>query len=343
MERIEQRAEIAEILDRPERVFRYQDRLHGTITIDEPVLCDLIETHPFQRLAGVGQLGHREAFREVLGVEPHNRFEHSLGVWHLLKKHGAPLDEQVGGLLHDLSHGTFSHSIDFLQNTTEHSESHEELLPLLSEASEVSEVLASYGLTIDEVIDDEKHPLKERSLPDLCADRIDYILRDGLAAGLITKAECSRILGQIFVTPDNHWVLGSRYDGEQFADLLHTLNHCFYISPESFSIHRATTDCLSDALAKEYITETDLYVCSDDELLRKIDEAASSDQALKQLREKMNRPTETEWSSVTSITHKSRVVDPWCLHDGKIARLSEIDREWRHMVEEETPAKVASF
>ena len=50
--------------------------------------------------------------------------------------------------------------------------------------SEIPNILERYGFNLDYILDDKNFPLKERSLPDLCADRIDYAFNaDGGAVG----------------------------------------------------------------------------------------------------------------------------------------------------------------
>ena len=64
------------------------------------------------------------------------RFEHSLGVFALLRRLRAPRREQVAGLLHDISHTAFSHAVDFVF-TSEEQDHHEQLKPLMLERPDV--------------------------------------------------------------------------------------------------------------------------------------------------------------------------------------------------------------
>ena len=45
---------------------------------------------------------------KALGEPSYTRFEHSLGVYALLKKYRASRAEQIAGLLHDVSHSLFT-------------------------------------------------------------------------------------------------------------------------------------------------------------------------------------------------------------------------------------------
>jgi HD superfamily phosphohydrolase len=98
------------------------DPVYGFITLDHPLLLDIV-AHPFyQRLRRI----HQMAFAHL--VYPgavHTRLHHSLGAYHLmcnalveLKRKGFPIDpaEELGAkiaiLLHDIGHGPFSHALE---------------------------------------------------------------------------------------------------------------------------------------------------------------------------------------------------------------------------------------
>src|SRR5689334_10468611 len=98
------------------------DPVYGFITIDHPLILQII-SHPwYQRLRNI----HQMAFAHL--VYPgavHSRLHHSLGAYHLmcdalneLKSKGIAItdDEQLGAkiaiLLHDIGHGPFSHALE---------------------------------------------------------------------------------------------------------------------------------------------------------------------------------------------------------------------------------------
>ena len=67
---------------------RWQDRVYGEVSIEDPAILDLIGCPTFQRLKGVRQAGPSALtfpFKDV------TRFEHSLGVFILLRRLEAPL------------------------------------------------------------------------------------------------------------------------------------------------------------------------------------------------------------------------------------------------------------
>lgn len=92
------------------------DPVHGTIKISGPLL-DLASTPELNRLNQIRQLGL--AYLVFPGAH-HTRFEHSMGVSHvaglLARSIGLDPEEielvQTAGLLHDLGHGPFSHTME---------------------------------------------------------------------------------------------------------------------------------------------------------------------------------------------------------------------------------------
>lgn len=62
----------------------YEDMIYGTTEITEPVVLELINCPSLQRLKGIDQAGY---FHPYFKAIPRSRFNHSLGVYLLLKKY----------------------------------------------------------------------------------------------------------------------------------------------------------------------------------------------------------------------------------------------------------------
>lgn len=99
------------------------DLIHGTIPLPHPIDV-LVDTPEFQRLRRIKQLG--TAFSVFPNCD-HNRFVHSLGVYHLARLFVHAIAERssnvivtqrdelcvsIAGLCHDLGHGPLSHVFD---------------------------------------------------------------------------------------------------------------------------------------------------------------------------------------------------------------------------------------
>jgi len=92
------------------------DTVHGTIRLD-PLVVDLMETLELQRLNSIRQLGLTYL---VFPGANHSRIEHCLGVGHVAGRMadalGLPPEDRAlaiaAGLLHDVGHGPFSHTLE---------------------------------------------------------------------------------------------------------------------------------------------------------------------------------------------------------------------------------------
>ncbi len=94
------------------------DTVHGTIRFG-PMVQDLMETLELQRLSGIRQLGLTYL---VFPGANHSRIEHCMGVSHVAGKIAEAIDlpeeerklVMAAGLLHDLGHGPFSHTLEHI-------------------------------------------------------------------------------------------------------------------------------------------------------------------------------------------------------------------------------------
>ncbi len=318
---------------------RIQDRVYGETVFDEPVLTELIESSALQRLRGVDMGGYYEVY---FPGSKHSRFEHSLGVAWLLRRFGAPLEEQVAGLLHDASHSAFSHAIDYAiisanQATQSYQDDvHESYL----ETTEIPALLTKHRFLMEHILDDACHPLKERDLPDLCADRIDYILRGGIAYRVISSLQAKTFLDALSVF-ENRWVFRDSAITREFAELFRHINHTYYSNIETALMFQTTGDWLAHALAKKYVSLPELYA-TDKEVIGKVNAHLGTDLLLQKFWKRMNRKTgyclDPDGSGRKTLC-KSRMVDPLCFDAGEIRRLSDIDPAWGNIVRIESKPK----
>jgi HD superfamily phosphohydrolase len=192
----------------------FRDPVHDIIsfgkdTPEDRTLLAVIEAREFQRLRRIRQLGLTNLVYH--GAE-HSRFVHSMGVAHLarrmtlqLRPKAHPADRLAviaAALCHDLGHGPFSHVAERLANF--HHESVTIAL-VTTPGSEVHAALAAYDPSLPARVASyyEKGsasppPLQQVVSSQLDADRMDYILRDGLATGVkIGVFDLARILGML--------------------------------------------------------------------------------------------------------------------------------------------------
>ena len=194
----------------PTKSQRVRDPVHDMIKFDdeefEESLWQIVQTYPFQRLRRIRQLGFSEL---VFPGATHTRFSHSIGVFHtarqlmaVIRRH---IDERTdirwrsskanvaiaAALVHDVGHGMFSHAFeDVAKKLDLGMASHEDVSERLIRDSEITEPLNINGGGFA----DDVATLIGRKGPGTLydavvssqfdADRLDYIRRDPLMAGV---------------------------------------------------------------------------------------------------------------------------------------------------------------
>jgi hypothetical protein len=156
------------------------DRIYGRFEITQPVLIELMGAGTVVRLKDVSQRGY-PAFVECSSPVHYSRYEHSIGCMLLLRKLGAGLEEQIAGLLHDVSHTAFSHTVDWAFGDPTREDYQDSILAQYINASPLAQILKRHGYDSSEISsleETDRFGLMERKIPQLCADRIDYTLRD---------------------------------------------------------------------------------------------------------------------------------------------------------------------
>lgn len=316
---------------------QYLDRVYGKLVIDEPVILELINSAPLQRLKNIDQIGYPEPY---FPGGAHSRFEHSLGVYLLLRMFGAPLEEQIAGLIHDVSHSAFSHCIDYVLDAgSEKEHTHQDnVFDEFVRKSEIPEILKKYNLNLTYILDDKNFPLKEKDLPDLCADRIDYSLR---TATIFKEIDNAQYFLDNLLADNGSWIFRNLESAEKYAQLFLKLNTEYYAGLASAVMFRTAGDYLRYALSKKYISETDLYT-TDRTVLEKIKPHLKADSNLSLLLERMNnkisfRNDPNDYTG--KVFCKSRMVNPVCRHNKNTLRISEINNHWKDILKQEAKPK----
>jgi HD superfamily phosphohydrolase len=177
-----------------------RDNVHGDISINDKVIYELINTSEFQRLKRIAQLGGAQ---HVFIGASHTRFAHCLGVYHLVTKflenpnilNQKPFDDEknrltvkVAGLLHDIGHGPFSHSFEKV-GVNHFKHEHYSSLIITSPETKINKILVKHGIDPKVVADIIEGKCEDNLMnllvsSQLDADRLDYLLRDSINAGV---------------------------------------------------------------------------------------------------------------------------------------------------------------
>lgn len=284
---------------------KISDVIYGKIEINDPVLVELIDSKPLQRIKKVNQAGTQL-------VEPHRtstRYDHCVGVMILLRKFNASLEEQIGGLLHDVPHTAFSHAADFVFKERESQGYHERFLEKIVFESEIPGILRKYKIDPEFVTNDENFSLLEQPIPNLCADRIDYILRDMVGDKVYDQKAVDQILsnlvvvGKIFALKEPKIAL--KFARDFMGQALHSYN-----GARTLTAFEIMGELIRDCFNKGILVEDDLFT-TDDEVLEKI--RKSKDQNIKKLLNLLNPNLVVEFNDEDydyETRGKVRYIDP---------------------------------
>lgn len=174
-----------------------KDPVHGYIGLTD-VERDIIDTFPVQRLRGIKQLSVTSI---AYPGGDHSRFSHALGTMHLSGKiieslrpeESLPNDNwqlvRLGGLLHDIGHGPFSHSFEAILSP-HLGLTHEDMGERIIRKSSLADKIRRHGFDPDELAElvfgnpnTDKY-LKQIITSQFDADKMDFLLRDSYFTGV---------------------------------------------------------------------------------------------------------------------------------------------------------------
>lgn len=311
--------------------------LTGTVILDDAYLKALVKAPVVQRLKNVDQSGPAAIFGFV---PPFSRYDHSVGVWALLKKHRRSLPEQAAGLLHDASHTAFSHMADFLFSDTDYQtyteNGYQDTVHMrLLERQGVFFLAKRYQQDVQALNPETPTYLAlEQPGPDLCADRIDYIVRTGLVMQVITKEEGKAILDDLHFD-GKHWFFTTPVRAKQFAFLALYFTRHFWGAPwnVSLNIHfakavRRVIDL--GELGQEDLQKDDAFVL---ERVQKCRTDPIVAQCWKQCQNEVAPMKDARYETV--LFHpKFRGVDPFVKNEDHLIRLTDLDPMFKEAFEE---------
>ncbi|QDP38932.1 HD domain-containing protein [Radiobacillus deserti] len=302
------------------------DKLYGEFEVDK-VLEELVLSKPVQRLKGIHQGG---ASYLVNGKWNVTRFEHSIGVMLLIKKLGGSIEEQIAGLLHDVSHTAFSHVIDFvLDNKNE--DYHETIYNSVIKNSEIPTILKKYGYKYEDILpDDKKWTILEQPAPELCADRVDYTLRDMFEYGQISLRDVHKFLSDLTVD-DGKMYLQNIEITEWFVNTYYKEVIDFFMDPLNIYGYDILAKTLKVALDNKVIYFND-FLKDDNGLIQKLKKSKSEE--IQILLGNIHQNVKVVEDSVDYDLYrknKVRLIDPSILSGNKLIRASVLSDKVKEM------------
>lgn len=305
-----------------------EDKVYGKIKIKEPILLELIRCPSILRLKEISQYGVPDRYYHI---KNYSRFEHSVGVMLILRRLGANLEEQVAGLLHDVSVLAFSHVTDwvFAEGNEGVEDLHDTLHRDFISKTEVPKILKKYNFLLERITNEDNFSLLETKIPNLCADRVDYALRE-FKYWLNTKAVEKSL--KCLVNFNGEMVFTEQKVAYLFATNFLKLQMNHWGGYESMIRYHLFSKVLKTGLEKKIILKEDFFK-NERLILKKIEQ--SQDKEIKDTLRLLTRRDlkGIKASSGNKVRKKFRYVDPKVIIEGRLVRLSEINPSFRVIVD----------
>ncbi len=301
------------------------DRVYGKEEITEPVLLELMRTGAMQRLKGISQYGMPDDYYHRKGF---SRYEHSVGVLILLRRLGADLKEQVAGLLHDVSHTAFSHVVDWVVGDPSVEDYQDNLLLETLKQDELSSLLKKYDFDLYEIADLEIFSLLEQPAPKLCADRIDYVLREVALEGDSVEEIVDDLRyynGEI--------VFNSLELAEKFGLLYSLCQKDHWAGDQAKARYHVLSYLLKQAFDRGILSVEDLHRRQDKDILSFLHEVDHEGikEGLKLLQDGLTVRSASSDEGVL-IKKKFRYIDPDVIVEGDVRPLSALSHSYSELL-----------
>lgn len=315
-----------------------QDPVHGNILVGG-VFLDVMDRPEMQRLRSVRQLGLGHL---VFPGANHTRFEHCLGTYHLSGRmaNAIGLDRtdsdtvRMAGLLHDVCHAPFSHSMEAtMEEATglNHMELARSLITgripnhmevdddLFDGMPPIGEIISREGIDPEKVCDLIAYPDsanddvidftgKEDHFPSndyahqiihgpVDADQMDYLMRDAYFTGLSHGfIDCDRLINTMNVHNDR---IVLRRGGITAAEGLMVSRSLMYTSVYFHETTRIAERMLVKAVEASGIDLSQVYLWTDAELTHRVVESGGKSSNC--MRRIMNRDINKKAFAVYSV------------------------------------------
>lgn len=298
------------------------DRIYGKYKIEDPLLLDLINSAPIQRLKKIAQYGIPDKYYHL---KNYYRFEHSIGVMILLKRLGAGIEEQAAGLLHDVSHTAFSHLIDWVVGDGTQENFQDDQHEKFFSNSSLPKIIKKHGYDPRKISNYKKFTLLEQEIPDLCADRVDYSLRE-------FNPELVKQILPALSAYKNKIIFTNQKAAALFAYSFLEKQESHWGGFEAVSRYKYFSKLLKIALAEKIISEKDFWQ-TDATIISKLEK--SDNTTIREFLKSMLNKSLEKFPLSGKIFHKKfRHTDPRVLISGKLKKLSAIDKNFSKFLSE---------
>lgn len=273
----------------------------------------------------------------LLGVSPPTtRFIHSVGAMLLIRYLGGSVEEQAAALLHDVSHTSLSHVIDYVFDQVSTQDFHDIEKERYVLTTDIPSICMRHGIRFPDVLDERKYRLLEQPAPRLCADRVDYTLRDLVPLGIASNEEAVSMLTKLVVV-DGRMAFADADTAAKFGAVYMACSSASWLHPRNLGLYEICGAALLLAFEKKLIDRNDIWG-TDKDLWRKLVRVADDDAGVAALVAELiggadfERVPESQADLIARA--KIRWIDPDVLTDAGVAPLTSLSPAYRDMVDQ---------
>lgn len=249
------------------------EKYHKILCPEQPeFIFQFANLYLVQRLQGVGLLCGTDWTPLYHNSFFYSRYNHSVGCALIVWNFTHNKKQTLAGLLHDVSTPAFSHVTDFrngdalTQQSTEYTNA-----DFVIQDVELGSELNRAGMYSTEVCDYHKYPIADNEIPQLSADRLEYMYPSGAAlANIWNIRDIEKNYKAIAVLQNEYGSPELGFTSEQEA-LIYVQKFCAVSEllqhNENKLALQLMADCITRAIELEVIEEQDLYTMSEDQLL----------------------------------------------------------------------------
>lgn len=234
------------------------------------------------RLKGIGLLCGTDWTDFFSNNFYYSRFDHSIGValiiWHFTHDKA----QTISGLLHDVSTPAFSHVTDFRKgDSLTQTVTEGENKSMLANSPELIKCLSEDGLALNQVDDYHKYPIADNEVPQLSADRLEYMFPSGAAlAGTwsldksFSLSEIKSIYNDIVICKNENNIEELGFKSVEIAELYtHRTTDIglFLQKNEDKIVMQFLATTLNLAIKLNILSETDFFTFTEKEIIQKLD------------------------------------------------------------------------
>lgn len=247
-----------------------------------PFLDKYLKLPVLQRLAGVGLLCGTDWTPLYKNRFYYSRLDHSLGValivWHFTHDKA----QTIAGLLHDISTPVFSHVSDFRKGDALTQTATEEPTARIIRGDEaLGRLLAEDGLSPEQVEDYHIYPIADNEIPQLSADRLEYMFPSGMALdGSWTMEEIRRCYNNLIILKNEEGLdeLGFRSleVAELYCEHFCMIGHILQLNENKLTL-QLLGQIMNLAEKAGVVSERDFMTLSEKEVMERLDDHAKHD------------------------------------------------------------------